>query len=116
MKYLIILLIQIFTTSTLYSVEKYNRLYIESANSSSYLKSNWNKYNENYHPNYAFDDNPKTAWVEGEAGYGIGESLSFNVSKLNQVEKIKIGLANGYQKSKKLFEANSSPKKLRLLF
>lgn len=110
------MLIQIFTTSTLYSVEKYNRLYIESANSSSYLKSNWNKYNENYHPNYAFDDNPKTAWVEGEAGYGIGESLSFNVSKLNQVEKIKIGLANGYQKSKKLFEANSSPKEIEVTF
>src|SRR4051794_18569302 len=32
---------------------KWNRLYSDTASASSYLQNNWNKYTENYHPNYA---------------------------------------------------------------
>ena len=42
---------------------------------SSFLQSNWNKYSENYHPNYVADENPSTAWVEGVTGNGEGESI-----------------------------------------
>ncbi len=33
-----------------------NRLYAEEAQATSYIKSNWNKYTENYHPSYVLAD------------------------------------------------------------
>ena len=50
------------------------QLHAATAESTSFLKSSWNKYNENYHPNYVLDDNPKTAWVEGAEGNGEKEN------------------------------------------
>lgn len=88
----------------------FKRLYAESARASSFLKSNWNKYEENYHPNYALDDDPKTAWVEGNDGLGEGESWTVEVSPLKKAARLKVVVFNGYQKSKPLLAANGAPK------
>ncbi len=86
------------------------RLYVRGAGATSYLSSNWNKYDENYHPNYAFDDNPATAWVEGADGFGQGDSLNWQVSRIATASKLILRIRNGYQKSEALFKANSAPK------
>jgi len=94
----------------------FKRLYSSKATASSYLQNNWNKYNENYHPNYALDDNKRTAWVEGVDGNGEGEALTIRVSPLESAKKVKLRLRNGYQKSKKLFKANSTPRQVVVSF
>ncbi len=84
----------------------WNRLYSNEASATSFLKNNWNKYTENYHPNYALDDRPETAWVEGVEGHGEQQNLMYRVSPLS----VKLSIRNGYQKSKALFAKNSMPK------
>ena len=90
------------------------RLYVERSEASSFLMNNWNKYQENYHPNYAFDDNPETAWVEGVDGDGVGERLNWEVSSLKTAREVVLQIWNGYQKTGKLFEANSMPKDVEI--
>jgi hypothetical protein len=90
------------------------RLFAERAEASSFLENNWNKFTENYHPSYLLDDNPKTAWVEGADGLGEGEWVQWAVSKLGRVERVKLRVRTGYQKSKGLFRANATPTKLRV--
>jgi len=90
----------------------FQRLHSEEASATSFLKSNWNKYEENYHPSYVLDDDPKTAWVEGADGDGIGESLTIPVSDLRSARAIRVVIFNGYQKSKGLLSANAAPKQL----
>ena len=91
-----------------------NRLYSQSADASSYLQNNWNRFSENYHPNYVLDDNPKTAWVEGADDDGLGESLTIEVSSVASARSVKLSFRNGYQKSKKLFTANATPKDIEV--
>jgi hypothetical protein len=79
------------------------------ATATSFLKSNWNQNNENYHPNYVLDGNPETAWVEGESGDGIGERITLPLSAVNGVSRIELKIRSGYQKSDKLWEANNAP-------
>lgn len=88
---------------------EFKRLYSETATASSHLQTNWNRFEENYHPNYALDDDPKTAWVEGVEGDGIGESISVRLSSLRKAKTLKLVLFTGYQKSKGLFAANGVP-------
>jgi len=90
----------------------FQRLHAEEASASSFLKSNWNKYEENYHPSYVLDDDPKTAWVEGAEGDGLGESLTVPVSALRSARAIRVVIFNGYQKSPALLSANAAPKQL----
>ncbi len=90
----------------------FQRLHSEQATATSFLKSNWNKYEENYHPSYVLDDDPKTAWVEGAEGDGVGESLTIPVSALKSARAVRLVLFNGYQKSPGLLNANSAPKQL----
>ena len=89
-------------------------LYSAKAESSSFLKSSWNKYTENYHPNYVLDNNPRTAWVEGVAGNGDGQQLVIPISAVGKVKQVKIRIKNGYQKSEKLLKANAAPKDILL--
>ncbi|MBM73840.1 MAG: hypothetical protein CMK59_00450 [Proteobacteria bacterium] len=91
---------------------EFNQLHAAKAESSSFLKSSWNRYNENYHPNYVLDNNPATAWVEGEDGNGEGSSIRIPISAIRQVENIRLKIRNGYQKSKNLLKANSAPKEI----
>jgi hypothetical protein len=90
----------------------FQRLHSEQATATSFLKSNWNKYEENYHPSYVLDDDPKTAWVEGAEGDGLGESLTIPVSNLQSARAVRLVIFNGYQKSKGLLEANAAVKQL----
>ncbi len=79
-----------------------------------------NKKIDKYAPKNMIDNNPKTAWVEGEKGFGKGVKLYFATSPSTAGGKIdgdylikKIGIINGYAKSKKLFYANNRVKKIR---
>ena len=92
----------------------FQQLHSDEARATSYLESNWNKYTENYHPNYVLDDNPVTAWVEGVSGQGEGEVLSWDVSALSSARTVRVRIKNGYQKSAGLFAANSAPKEVQL--
>ncbi len=90
----------------------FQRLHAEQATATSFLKSNWNKYEENYHPNYVLDDDPKTAWVEGADGEGVGEGLTIPVSNLASARAVRLVVFNGYQKTAGLLKANAAPKQL----
>ncbi len=92
----------------------FQRLHSEQATATSFLKSNWNKYEENYHPSYVLDDDPKTAWVEGAEGDGIGESLTIPVSNLQSARAVRLVIFNGYQKSPALLAANAAIKQLTI--
>jgi hypothetical protein len=89
---------------------QWDRLYSRSADAGSFLKSNWNKYTENYHPSYALDGNAATAWVEGVDGDGVGQVLAWDVSALSSARSVKLRIRNGYQKSEALLAANAAPK------
>ena len=47
------------------------RLYPDTVEASSFLWGDWNRFIENYHPNYVGDDDAKTAWVEGNANSAL---------------------------------------------
>ena len=81
---------------------------------SSFLRSNWNKYSENYHPNYVADDDPKTAWVEGVDGNGEGEVLRLPTSVIKEARAVRLRIRNGYQKSEGLLAANAAPREVRV--
>ena len=83
------------------------RLHSENVEASSFLWNDWNRFQENYHPNYAMDDDPKTAWVEGASSSGKGEWLRIHTSELDGVSAVRLRLRNGYHKSKVLFGANA---------
>jgi hypothetical protein len=56
------------------------------------------------------DDNPGTAWVEGKNDYGIGEYIEFK----GYLFANGIGLLNGLQKNRNIYDANSRVKKLKV--
>lgn len=89
-------------------------LHAPRAESSSYLRSNWNKFTENYHPTYILDDNPRTAWVEGAPGDGLGSWISWPVSRVSAAHRVKLRLRNGYHKSQKLLIANAAPSRVAI--
>ena len=66
----------------------------------------------NYRVSNITDRDPRTAWVEGESDYGIGEyfEISLNIYDLN------IGILNGLQKSVRLWKLNSRVKTFKLYF
>ncbi|MEQ8242649.1 MULTISPECIES: NADase-type glycan-binding domain-containing protein [Cytophagales] len=73
-----------------------------------------------YSASNAHDFKETTAWVEGKEDYGIGESITYVFDYTNEPElAARLGvnqllIANGYKKSKSLWEANSRVKKLRM--
>jgi len=58
------------------------------------------------------DDNPTTAWVEGNVDYGIGEFLEFK--DWTVMGNGAISILNGYQSSKTAWENNSRVKKFKI--
>jgi hypothetical protein len=80
----------------------------------SFLRSDWNKYNENYHPSYVLDGNPKTAWVEGVDGNGESERITIPLTPLKSASAVKLRIRNGYQKSDTLFTANAVPRNVTI--
>ena len=90
------------------------RLHSDNIDASSFLWNDWNKFVENYHPNYIADDDPATAWVEGAKGSGAGEWLHIQTTPLDHTTRIRLRVRNGYQKSKDLFKANARAKDVTL--
>ncbi|MFN3200713.1 MAG: NADase-type glycan-binding domain-containing protein [Bradymonadia bacterium] len=86
------------------------RLHPHVVEASSFLWNSWNEFQENYHPNYAFDGDKRTAWVEGADDNGKGQWLRAHVTPMQNATKVRLRLRNGYQKSKGLYGANSRPK------
>ncbi|MFT5619557.1 MAG: hypothetical protein ACI85I_002803 [Arenicella sp.] len=76
--------------------------------SSSFLESNERYKSKNIH-----DFDLKTAWVEGNEDYGIGENITITFEFSPGKTKITtMDIFNGYCKSEKLWEENSRVKKL----
>ena len=90
------------------------RLHPDRVDASSFLWNDWNKFQENYHPLYVADDDPKTAWVEGAEGVGKGEWIRVAVTALDGTTQVRLRLRNGYQKSKALFKANARLKEIEI--
>jgi hypothetical protein len=103
-----------FLCATFVLAGDFKQLYSSKAESSSFLKSSWNRYNENYHPNYVLDNNPKTAWVEGVNGQGEAERILIPISSIDNVSRVRLKIRNGYQKSRSLLKANSAPKAMTI--
>jgi len=91
------------------------RLYSDRIEASSFLWTDWNKFQENYHPNYVLDGDPKTAWVEGADTSGAGEWVRIHVSPVEGATAIRVRIQNGYHKSKELYGKNARLKKVELV-
>lgn len=86
-------------------IARERRLHVASAEASSYLINDWNRFQENYLPLYVGDDDPRTAWnLQTE---GIGEWLRLRVTPMEGATRVRLKVRNGYQKTAKLFAANS---------
>jgi hypothetical protein len=85
-----------------------------SASATSFLQNDWNRFQENYHPNYVLDENPATAWVEGAEGQGEGESITLPLSALSSARALRLRIWNGFQKSRALAARNSAPRRVTL--
>jgi hypothetical protein len=89
------------------------RLHLASAEASSYLVNDWNRFQENYLPLYVGDDDPRTAWdLKTE---GIGEWIRMHVTPMESATHVRMKIRNGYQKTQKLFAANSRAKTLTVV-
>ena len=89
------------------------RLHLVSAEASSYLVNDWNRFQENYLPLYVGDDDPHTAWsLKTE---GIGEWIRMHVTPMQEATHVRMKVRNGFQKSQKLFTANSRAQTLTVV-
>jgi len=90
---------------------------VDSIYSSSQLSKN-NK--ASYNPENTHDFKEATAWVEGASGYGIGESITYVFDYSERPEMAdRMGInelivANGYKKSRELWQLNSRVRTLRM--
>src|SRR5262245_55582546 len=92
---------------------KERRLHVAAAEASSYLVNDWNKFQENYLPLYVGDDDPRTAWnLKTE---GIGEWVRVRVTPMERATRVRLKVRNGYQKSEKLFQANSRARQVTVV-
>jgi hypothetical protein len=101
------LVIVMLASSTALAAPTERRLHTDNVEASTFLWNDWNKFVENYHPNYVADDDVATAWVEGAKSSGAGEWVRVNVTPLDNTTKVRLKIKNGYQKSKDLFKANA---------
>jgi len=61
-----------------------------------------------------FDASAGTAWVEGQAGNGVGEWISVEFDTLRSVTSLTV--QNGYQKNNDIFQKNNRVRQLRVVF
>lgn len=92
------------------------RLYAEELEASSFLDQQKNTPRDRYHPNYAMDDNPLSAWNEGAETSGAGEWLKIPVTMQKDVDKVRLRFLNGYQKSENVFQNNARIKTMQVTF
>lgn len=103
-------MIVMLASSTALAAPTERRLHTDNVEASTFLWNDWNKFVENYHPNYIADDDASTAWVEGAKSSGAGEWVRVNVTPLDGTTKVRLKIKNGYQKSKDLWKANARAK------
>jgi hypothetical protein len=82
---------------------------VSKLESSSTLKSDGKN---SYSVKNLFDGDLSTCWAEGKKGWGIGEWIRISMHPGTTIYKISI--ANGYQKSKKLYYQNGAVKKIEI--
>lgn len=90
------------------------RLYSDRIEASSFLWTDYNKFQENYHPNYIMDGDPKTAWVEGADSSGAGEWVRIHVSRVEGATRVRLRIQNGYWKSRSLYRKNARLEKVTI--
>ncbi len=76
--------------------------------------SSLSEYNMTHTPAYVIDNDLTTGWVEGAAGQGIEENITILLNQESPVSGFLIHA--GYHKSDSLYEKNSRPKQIRVLF
>jgi hypothetical protein len=96
----------------LYEQPVERRLHSNRIEASSFLWTDWNRFQENYHPSYIMDGDPKTAWVEGADSSGKGEWVRIHVSPVESASRIRLRIRNGYHKSASLHAKNARAKRL----
>jgi hypothetical protein len=96
------------------SKHRWRPLRSAEATATSFLQNNWSRYEENYHPSYALDGNPATAWVEGAKGFGEGESITIPLSVVPHARALRLRIWNGYQKSMHLWTKNAMPENVEI--
>ena len=98
-----------FREKSLISGQEYLGNQLIAQNASSTLSSNGNY---NYDVNNMTDGDPRTAWVEGKSGYGIGESFEC----IFEADHGNITILNGLQKSVNLWKYNSRVKTFKVYY
>lgn len=72
------------------------------------------EYGGTHDPGYIIDDKLETGWVEGVTGQGINESITLTLCQESTVKGFFINA--GYHKSDSLYEKNSRPQQIRVIF
>ncbi len=88
------------------------RLHLAAVEASSFLWDDFSRFQQNYHPLYLGDDDPKTAWVEGVKGHGEGEWVRLRITPMEGATRVRLLVRNGYQKTERLFGLNSRLKEI----
>lgn len=70
------------------------RLHTYEVEASTFLWNDSNRFVENYHPNYAGDDDPATAWV---AASNAAQWIRIKLARLDGVTKVRLRIRNGFQ-------------------
>lgn len=83
---------------------------IVSIQASSYLIQK----NFTHSPEYIADGTLQNAWVEGASGQGVGEWIQFTFNGTYSISGFQI--YSGYQKNTDLYQQNSRPKDIRIVF
>ncbi len=89
-----------------------HRIYPHEVTASSFLWTEANRFLENYHPNYAFDDDPATAWVEADAG--ASSKLVMKLDALEATRRIRLRIRNGDHTNVAARGATSRAKEIEL--
>ena len=90
------------------------RLYVNALEASSFLNQKKSLIWDRYHPNYAMDGDPASAWNEGAETSGAGEWLRVPITKQEGLTALTLRIMNGYQKSEALFQANTRAKTIQV--
>jgi hypothetical protein len=72
------------------------------------------QFGNSYGPENLFKGPASAAWVEGQAGQGIGEWIAIEFDGMRTVRSIVV--RNGYQKSSDIFQKNNRVRRLRAVF
>ncbi|MDO9561833.1 MAG: caspase family protein, partial [Bradyrhizobium sp.] len=72
------------------------------------------QFGNSYGPENLFEGPQSAAWVEGQAGQGIGEWIAIEFDDLRTVRSIVV--RNGYQKNNDIFRKNNRVRQLRAVF